>query len=117
MADQTPLDFPYSGPSIKQDTPVGRLIKAWREQSPMAHQINQARHDLYAACMTEIREMMDAAITYDPARDYRVRWAHQFLEVVAHSRRKIDPGLQDVVDFLFGAPPETSSQHRAANDI
>lgn len=111
------LDFPFAGNAIRQNTPVGRLIASWRTNPPKFAQLAAARRDLYDACLTEIREMMDQSIDYNPERDYRVRWAHQFLETLARPSARIDSGLQDVVDFLFGDPPsEPSPQHRAAND-
>lgn len=111
------LDFPYAGNTIRQDTPVGRLIAKWRLEAPKLAHIAAARHDLYDACLTEIREMMDQSIDYNPHQDYRVRWAHQLLESIVRPSFKIDPGLQDVANFLFGEPPTAASpQHRAAND-
>ncbi|MCF7673963.1 MAG: hypothetical protein K9M97_01360 [Akkermansiaceae bacterium] len=42
-------DFPFAGPPIRQDTPIGRLLKAWRPATHAAHQVQSLRADLYGA--------------------------------------------------------------------
>ena len=111
-------DFPFAGVTIRQDTPIGRLLRRWRSEPQPGHAVQALRMDLYSACLEEMRELAVENVHYDPAKDNRVTWGHQFIEVTAGKRRAIEPGVADVVDFLFGdLKPEISHQHRAANDV
>ena len=110
-------EFPFSGPGTQQNTPIGRLVSRWRVTTFLPGKEQALRAELYEACLAEIRELNADNIHYDPARDHRVTWCSQYLQVLGGKLRRIDPGMAAVIDFLFGEVPAAPSfQHRAAND-
>jgi hypothetical protein len=102
-------------------SPIHEVVSdLWRRaeiaQPPPHLQVPSVRERLYSAAAEEIRKSLQACTVYDPAGDFRFRWAVQFLEVADGSRRHIDPDITTLATMFFTPAPPPSFKHIAAND-
>lgn len=103
-------------------SPVHQVVsdlwhRAASAKLPPHLQIPTCRQQLYSAAAEEIRRSLEASSSYDPASDFRFRWAVQFLELASRERREIDPDLTALASIFFTPPPPPSFKHFQANDL